>query len=150
MFPLGRPAMSALSQLLDRLRSVSPPPGAAATVVAVPSAGDELTGEVAFLFGDLEALWAQREALVQAARSQAAALETDAVAQRARLLDQARSDAQRQAAGLLAQRGARSERMAAKIVADGVREADGVLARGRERTPALVLQVSARILELEP
>ena len=46
--------MPALGQLLDRLRRVRPPPGAAAGVVAVPAAGDELSGEVGFLFGELD------------------------------------------------------------------------------------------------
>jgi hypothetical protein len=46
--------MSALSQLLDRLRRVRPPPGAAAGVVAVPSAGDQLSREVSFMFAELD------------------------------------------------------------------------------------------------
>lgn len=141
--------MSALSQLLDRLRSVSPPPGAAATVMAVPSAGDELSGEVAFLFGELGALQAHRETLLATARAQAAAIEDAAFAQRTRMLEQAREEARRHADELLAQRRASDERQAALVATAAELEAERILAHGRERTPALAAQVVARILEMD-
>ncbi len=43
--------MSALSDLLERLRRIRLPPGAAAAAVAVPSPGEVLEGEVRFLQG---------------------------------------------------------------------------------------------------
>ncbi len=142
--------MSALSHLLDRLRSVSPPPGAAATVVAVPSAGEELSSEVEFLFGELDQLHGRHQALLEAARAEAAALHDAAIAERARLLAQARADAEQLAAQLLDERRERCKQLAAAILADGAREAELVAARGRRRTPALVEQVLARVLETRP
>jgi hypothetical protein len=105
--------MSALSHVLDRLRSVSPPPGAAATVVAVPSAGEELSREVEFRFGELDELHGRHQALLEAARAEAAALHDAAIAERARLLAQARTDAEQLAAQLLSERRTRARSPAA-------------------------------------
>ena len=43
---------------------MQPPPGAAAGILAVPSAGDELAGEVSFLFSDLDELEHERQTLL--------------------------------------------------------------------------------------
>jgi len=139
--------MSALSELLERLRRMRPPPGRAAGVVAVPSAGEELSGEVAFMFGRLDELERRSELILSSARSDAAGVEAAARERRRRLLEDAGADAQRIVAELLAERRARCERNARALLADGEREAERVLARGRERTPALVAQVLARVLE---
>jgi len=142
--------MSALSPLLERLRRIQPPPGAAAGVVAVPSAGDELSGEVAFLFGPLDEIETQSELTLSSARSAAAKQEAAAVEQRHRLLEDADADAQRIAAELLSQRRVRAEQQARALLAGAEREAQRVTALGRERTPALVSDVIQRLLEGGP
>jgi vacuolar-type H+-ATPase subunit H len=142
--------LSALTQLLERLRRVHPPPGAAAGVVAVPSAGDELAGEVAFLFAQLDEIEQREALLVSAARSQAAEIEAAAGRERRRDLEQAQADAERLAAELLGERRADCERRVQAMLTDAEREADRVLARGRERTPGLVQEVVARVLEGAP
>jgi len=139
--------VTALSQLLERLRRVRLPPGAAASVVAVPSAGDQLSSEVAFLFGPLDELERRGELFVSSARSQAAEIETAAREQRHQLLEDARADAERLAAELLTQRRVHGEERARMMLADAEREAEQVLARGRERTPALVEEIVERILD---
>jgi vacuolar-type H+-ATPase subunit H len=139
--------MSALSQLLERLRRVRLPPGGAASVVAVPSAGDQLSREVAFLFGPLDELERRGQLLVASARSEAAETETAAREQRHRLLEDARADAERLVAELLTQRRAHGEERARMMLADAEREAEKVLERGRERTPALVEEIVELILD---
>jgi len=139
--------MSALTQLLDRLRRVRPAPGAAAGVVGVPSAGDELSGEMEFLFEHLDEIEGRSELLLSSARSEAARIERAARVQRARLLAEAGAEAQRIAAELLAERRARGEEEARVMLADAERDAERVLARGRERTSAWVAEVVARMLE---
>ena len=93
--------MSALDQLLERLRRARLPPGAAASVVAVPSAGDRLSGEVAFLFGDLDEIEQRGELLISSARSDAAEVEAAAGRGRRCLLEDARGEAERLAAARL-------------------------------------------------
>jgi vacuolar-type H+-ATPase subunit H len=139
--------VSALGQLLERLRRVRPAPGAAASVVAVPSAGDRLAGEVSFLFDHLDGIERHRELLIASALSDAAALEAAAARERHRLLEDAGLEAERVAAELLAERRARSERRARALLAEAEREAERALARGRERTPALVAELLALVLE---
>jgi vacuolar-type H+-ATPase subunit H len=139
--------MSALSQLLERLRSAQPPPGAAAAVVAVPSAGDELTREVEFLFAQLDEIDERGALVISTARSEAAAIEAAAGARRGRLLAQARAEAERGAADLLDRRRAAGEQQARMMLAEAEREAELVLERGRERTPALVRQLVERVME---
>jgi vacuolar-type H+-ATPase subunit H len=139
--------VSALDQLLERLRRARLPPGAAASVVAVPSAGDRLSGEVAFLFGDLDEIEQRGELLISSARSDAAEVEAAAGRGRRRLLEDARGEAERLAAEHLAERRARYEQRARAMLADAEREAERALACGRERTPALVAELLARILE---
>jgi vacuolar-type H+-ATPase subunit H len=136
-----------LSQLLERLRRVRLPPGAAAAAVAVPSAGDELTGEVSFLFPELDAIEQGSQDVVSAARSEAVQIEAAVAVERQRLLDEARTEAERLALELMAEARARCEQRAQVMLADAVREADGVLMRGRARTPVLVEEVVQRMLE---
>lgn len=139
--------MSALSLLLERLRRARLPPGAAAGMVGVPSAGGELSREVAFLFEQLDEIEQRSELILSSARSEAAEIEAAARDQRHRLLEDASADAERIVAELLAERRARCEQQARTTLADAEREAERVLALGRERTPALVAQVVARVLE---
>lgn len=140
----------ALSQLLERLRRMRPPPGAAAAAIGVPSRGEELLGEVEFLFERLDAVEDERDRAIAAA--QAAAREIEAAAQeRGRLLlDQARAAAAATAAELQAQRAAACERQAQALLADAQREAARVLAQGRTRIPAFTETVVGRILEQAP
>jgi len=139
--------VSGLSQLLERLRRVRLPPGAAAGAVAVPSAGDELSGEVGLLFADLDAIKQRGELAGSAASSEAAEIEAAAMLERRRLLDEARADAERLAAELIAEGRAHCEERAQLMLADAQREAERVRAHGRERTPALVEEVIRRMLE---
>jgi len=138
--------VSALGQLLERLRRVRLPPGAAASVVAVPSAADELSREVEFLFEPLDEFERRCDALVSAASAQAAAIEAAALEQRRRILDEASAQAERIVAGILAESRARSEERARIIEADAEREAARVRARGRERSAAVVAEIVERIL----
>ena len=139
--------MSTLSQLLERLRRVRLPPGAAAGVVAIPSAEDGLSGEVAFLFGQLDEVEQRGGRLVSSARSDAAEAEAAAGRERRRLLDDAGAESERLAAVLITERRAQCNQQAQAMIAGAESEAERVLARGRERTPALVAEVVARILE---
>jgi vacuolar-type H+-ATPase subunit H len=139
--------VSALSQLLERLRRVHSPPGAAAGAVAVPSAGEELSGEVAFLLEQLDQIEQQGNAIVASARAEASQLESAAADERRRLLDASRAEAEQVAARLLVERRAACERQAMTMAADAQREAERVLARGRERTPDLIEEVIRRLLE---
>ncbi|HSC02237.1 MAG TPA: hypothetical protein VLC49_02930 [Solirubrobacteraceae bacterium] len=139
--------MPGLTPLLDRLRGARLPPGTAASALAVPSAGDELTGEVTFLFGDLDAIARRRETLLTAAGSEAAEAEQAAARERSRLLARAREDGERRAAQVLLERRTHLQARARHMVADADREAARVLARGRERTPGVVRDIVERLLE---
>lgn len=142
--------MSALGQLLERLRRVSAPPGAAARVLAVPAAGDRLAHEVAFLFGELDGVQRDGRALVAAARRDAAAVADDAAAQRRRMLADAQDRAARMAEAEVAQRRAAGARRAAEIRAAAEREAALVRERGAARTPALMAVIVERVLGPAP
>jgi vacuolar-type H+-ATPase subunit H len=142
--------VSALTQLLERLRRVRLAPGGEAGVVAVPSAGDELSGEVAFLFEHLDEIEERSELLLSSAHSEAAGIEAAARVQCDRLLNEASGEANRIAAELLAERRADGEGRARVVLADAEREVERVRARGRERTPAWVAEVVARMLEGVP
>jgi len=136
-----------LTTLLDRLRRIQPPPGAAAGVLAVPSAGDELAGEVSFLFSDLDELEQQRQSLLGAARSDATKVEQTAVAERNRLLTQAHEEGERRAAVILDDRRTQARRRTRAMLAEAERDASQIHARARERIPALVGEVVERLLE---
>jgi vacuolar-type H+-ATPase subunit H len=136
-----------LTPLLERLRGVRPPPGAAAGKLAVPSAGDELAHEVAFLFDDLDEIGRYRESVLELARADAAGAEQQAARERGRLLAQARAEGERRAQRLLVERRARIDESMRSIRAQADREAARVRARGRQRTPALVDEIVARLLE---
>ena len=138
--------MPDLSHFLERLRHVRPPPGPAAGVLTAPSAGDELSREVVFLFGQLEGIARQGDLALSAARSFAAELEAGAREQRRRVLDEARADGEHRAASLLADRRASCEQLARALLADAEREAELTLARGRARTPQLVEKIVGRLL----
>ncbi|MGZ4184387.1 MAG: hypothetical protein ACXVUE_15630 [Solirubrobacteraceae bacterium] len=142
--------MPALTPLLERLRRARLPPGAAATMIAVPSAGDELASEVAFLFGDLEEIERRRETLLAVARSDAAAAENAAQEERSRILARAREEGERRAAKLLVQRRALADQRTAAMLAEAEREAARVRDRGLQRTHALVEEIVTRLLENEP
>jgi len=137
----------ALSQLLERLRRAQLPPGAAAGVMAVPSAGDELSREVAFLFEPLDEIDQRGELVISSARAEAAVIEAAARDERRRLLEDAHAEGERTAAEHLRDRRAACERRAQAMLDEAEREARRVLARGRERTPALVAQIIERMLE---
>lgn len=139
--------MSALTQLLERLRRTRPPPGAAAGVVAVPSRGEALTGEVAFLFARLDKIEDDGELIHSTAISDAAEITAAADAERRRILAEARAEGERVAAELLARRRATVERQIAAMLADARGRAAQVHARGRERTPALVEEIVERMFE---
>ena len=135
-----------LTHLLERLRRIQPPPGAAASIVAVPSPGDELTQEVAGLFPGLDEIARRANALIAEARSAAAETEASAVGERRRILEAAEAEADRAAAVILAARRASCERQAAAMLADAAREVERVRAGGRRRTSALVTAVVGRLL----
>jgi len=126
---------------------MQPPPGAAAGVLAVPSAGDELAGEVSFLFSDLDELEHQRQTLLTAARSDAGRAEQTAVRERNRLLAEAHEEGERRAAMILNERRARAQQSARAMLADADRDASQVRARARERMPALGAEIVQRLLE---
>jgi vacuolar-type H+-ATPase subunit H len=136
-----------LAHLLGRMRRVRLPPGAAATVVAVPCAGDGLTAEVAFLFEDLERIDASVALEVAAARSDAEAVEAWAREQRRRMLEAAGVEAERVAVTLLDERRAVVQQHTQAMLNSADREAEALLARGRERTPPLVAEIVQRVLE---
>jgi vacuolar-type H+-ATPase subunit H len=138
--------VSALSQLLERLRRVQPPPGAAAGAVAVPSPGEELSGEVGFLFEQLDQIEQRAKAIIASARADASQLESAAADERRRVLGVGEAEAEQVAARLLAERRAACARQAMTMHADAQREVERVLARGRERTPDLIEEVIRRLL----
>ena len=142
--------MPVLTTLLDRLRRMQPPPGPAAGVLAVPSAGDELAGEVSFLFGDLDEIEHQRETLLAAARLDAVTAEQTALAERNRLLTHAHEEGDRQAATVLDERRARAQRRTRAMLAEADDDAAQVRARARERMPAVVAEIVDRLLEDAP
>ncbi len=115
--------------------------------MAVPSAGEELSAEVAFLFGELDQIDERGGFILSAARAEGAEIEASALEQRQRLLETARIDGERVADELLAERREGCERQAQALLTNAEREAGNVLARGRERTPELVDRIVARLLE---
>ncbi len=142
--------MPGLTVLLERLRQNRLAPGAAAGMLAVPSAGDELTGEVSFLFVDLDEIERERAALLAAARSAAIAAERAAARERERLLAQAREEGERLAAAATAERRATVQRRSQAMLAGADRDAARIRARARRRTPALVADIVERLLEDAP
>ncbi len=126
---------------------MQPPPGPAAGVLAVPSAGDELAGEVSFLFSDLDEMEHQRQTLLGAARSDATRAEQTAVRDRNRLLTQAQEEGERRAAMILGERRARARQRTRAMLAEADRDAAQVRARARERTPTLAAEIVQRLLQ---
>jgi vacuolar-type H+-ATPase subunit H len=138
--------VSALGQLLDRLRRARLPPGAAAGVVAVPSTGEELPREVSFLFAELDETERKGRMLRSLSSSEAAQIESAARQESRRILEDARTEAERMAAELLATRRAGCEQRTQAMLGDASREAERVLLRGWERTPEVVEEIVERIL----
>jgi vacuolar-type H+-ATPase subunit H len=144
---VGFVGVPTLAHLLERMRRVRLPPGAPATVVAVPSAGDGLASEVAFLFDDLDRIEASAARELAAARSDAEAVEASGRDQRRRLLDAAHVEAEQVVVQLLDERRAAVEQRTQAMLDEAAREAEDVLARGRERTPPLLAEIVQRVLE---
>lgn len=119
-------------------------------MLAVPSAGDELSGEVAFLWGDLDEIERRRDAVLAAARSSAAQAERAALQERGRLLVRAHDEGERRAAAVIAQRRAETGDAVRAVLADAAREAERIRARGRQATPILVQEIVTRLLEEAP
>ncbi len=140
-------AVNPLAALLERLRRIRPPQGAAATVVGVPSAGVELSAEVEFLFAALDLAQARADALVADADEDAAEIEAAARAQCEQVAADARVRADAVAARVLAQRREACEARARNLLDDAERQSAQVLARGRERAPAFADAVAARLRE---
>lgn len=141
--------MSALSSLLERLRRIQPPPGAAAGALAVPSVGDQLSGEVAHLFGELDEIARRSELILASARSAAAETEAAGRDRRHRVREDASAEAERMVAELLAERRAACEQRARAMLDEATREAQRVIMLGGERTPVLTRTVIERVLEGE-
>lgn len=139
--------MPTLNQILERLRRMRPPPGAAAGAVAVPTAGEQLTGEVEFLFASLDELERESDRILAAAHAAADELEEQARDRARRLLEEAHATALRTTAELSDARSAACERQAQALLAEAERDAERILVRGRERIPALADAVAERILE---
>lgn len=141
--------MSALSQLLARLGRMRPPPGAAAAAVAVPAPGEQLAGEVAFLFARLDAVERQGEELLAAARADADAIETAARERGRQLVEHAHDEGSAVAAQLHARRAAACERQAQAMIREARHEAERVLTQGRQRIPPFAHSVAERLLGQE-
>jgi len=139
--------MSALSELLERLRRLRPPPGAAAVTIAVPSPGEELVDEVEFLFADLDSVQGERERILAAAHADAREIEAAARARGRELLTQASATAAAEAAELRDRRVAACDRQIQAALADAHREAERVLERGHRRTPEFARNVVTAMLE---
>lgn len=139
--------MAPLDHLLERLRRLRPPPGAPAAGIAVPSAGEELSSEVAFLFASLDEAERRGEEIVREARTAAAEIEAAARERGRLLLEDAHARAAIAAAELQDRRAADCERRAQALLADAQRQSELVLARGRERIPAFSRKVAAQVLE---
>jgi F0F1-type ATP synthase membrane subunit b/b' len=115
-------------------------------MLAVPSAGDELASEVAFLFGDLDEIERHRRSLLALARAEAAGAEQEAARERGRLLGEAREEGERRAQSILVERRAQVQESIRAMRAEAEREAERVHERGRQRTQALVDEIVARLL----
>lgn len=136
--------MSALTLLLERLRRHRPPPGAPGTL-AVPPEKEDLAAEVAFLFAELDAVSAKAREVRAAAQAGAGAAHADARNARERVFADASRQAELLASQLLDKSRAAYEREAATLIAEAHAEAERVLARGRDSTPALVAEVVRRV-----
>ena len=142
--------MPVLTSLLDRLRRMQPPPGPAAGVLAVPSAGEELAGEVSFLFADLDEIEHRRETLLVDARTDVGTAERAAVRERNRLLAKAHEEGERRAAILLDERRAQADQHTRAMLAEADRDAAEVRARAQQRMPALIAEVVERLFRDTP
>ena len=133
--------MTPLAELLDRLRRRRQPPGRAAATVGVPAVEPDIAAELAPLFGRLDEIDAEVGAIVQAARSEAAAIERDARLEGELVLEQAAREAQLEADRLRRERLQAAELEARTILADARSEAERLRERAAQRTPAVVEDV---------
>ncbi len=133
--------MTPLADLLDRLRLRRQPPGRAAAAVGVPAVEPDVAAELAPLFGRLEQIDAEADAIVQAGRAQAAAIERDAQAQSELILERAAGEAALEAERLRRERRQAAERQAQAILADARSEAERLRERAARRTPSVVEDV---------
>jgi hypothetical protein len=129
---------------------MQPPPGPAAGVLAVPSAGEELAGEVSFLFADLDEIEHQRETLLVDARTDVGTAERAAVRERNRLLAKAYEEGERRAAISLDERRAQADQHTRAMLAEADRDAAEVRARAQQRMPALIDEIVERLFEDTP
>jgi len=133
--------MTPLADLLDRLRLRRQPPGRAAAAVGVPAVEPDVAAELAPLFGRLDEIDAEAAAIVQAARSRAAAIERDGEREAERILDRATREATLEADRVRRERREAAELQARKILADARSEAERLRERAAQRTPSVVEDV---------
>ena len=133
--------MTPLADLLDRLRLRRQPPGRAAAAVGVPAVEPDVAAELAPLFGRLDEIDAEAAAIVQAARSRAAAIERDGEREAERILDRATREATLEADRVRRERREAAELQARKILADARSEAERLRERAAQRTPGVVEDV---------
>ncbi|MGO9760896.1 MAG: hypothetical protein ACLP1Q_06525 [Solirubrobacteraceae bacterium] len=133
--------MTPLAELLDRLRRRRQPPGRAAAAVGVPAVEPDVAAELAPLFGRLDEIDAEAAAIVQAARSQAAAIERDGQREAERILELARSEAGLEADRVRRERRKAAELQARAILANARSEATRLRERAAQRAPSVVEDV---------
>ncbi|MGA2453170.1 MAG: hypothetical protein ABSG93_06575 [Solirubrobacteraceae bacterium] len=133
--------MTPLAELLDRLRRRRQPPGRAAAAVGVPAVEPDVAAELAPLFGRLDEIDAEAAAIVQAARSQAAAIERDGQREAERILELARSEAGLEADRVRRERREAAELQARAILANARSEATRLRERAAQRAPSVVEDV---------
>ncbi|MGP0103748.1 MAG: hypothetical protein ACLPUT_19275 [Solirubrobacteraceae bacterium] len=133
--------MTPLADLLDRLRLRRQPPGRAAAAVGVPAVEPDVAAELAPLFGRLDEIDAEAAAIVQAARSRAAAIERDGEREAERILDRATREAMLEADRVHRERREAAELQARTILADASSEAERLRERAAQRTPSVVEDV---------
>ncbi len=133
--------MTPLADLLDRLRLRRQPPGRAAAAVGVPAVEPDVAAELAPLFGRLDEIDAEAAAIVQAARSRAAAIERDGEREAERILDRATREAMLEADRVRRERREAAELQARTILADASSEAERLRERAAQRTPSVVEDV---------
>jgi len=139
--------MTSLAELLDRLRRRRQPPGRAAAAVGVPAVEPDVAAELAPLFGRLDEIDAEAATIVQAGRSQAAAIERDGEQQAERVLERATSEARLEADRLRRERRQAAEREARAILTHARAEAEHLRDRATQRSAAVVEEAVALLVQ---
>ena len=139
--------MSPLAEILDRLRRRRQPPGRAAATVGVPAAEPDVGKELTSLFGDLDQIDAEADAVVATGRLEAAAIEREGRYEAQRVLDQAAREAELVRDQLCRQQRKAAERQAQAILADARAEAQRLRDRAAQQSPAVVAEVVALLLQ---